>query len=216
MWCLCLTRSEDCSNDKNTSEELIRPEWRIQQGHHVLRYEQEITPLALMECHVPPGTLECHVPWHLNQFTLMLTLWAKFTHLQICFNGGVGITYLYRWCSPSHVEVFHLRKSAPGHLSHLLSQTQHTWCPPLVYGQSLPSSMVGLHSLIAAQSLCWQHRQSHVRWSATWKMLYIFVLLSVKEINFCMTSDVRHWAANLCQLMECWWLTAVNLPWTPH
>ena len=34
-----------------------------------------------------------------------------------------------------------------------LLKTQHTWCPPLVYGQSPPSSMVGLHSLRDAQSL---------------------------------------------------------------
>ena len=33
------------------------------------------------------------------------------------------------------------------------------------------------------------------------ELSYIFVLLSMKEIDFCMTSDVKHWAADLCQLM---------------
>ena len=35
----------------------------------------------------------------------------------------------------------------------------------------------------------------------TRKMLYIFVLLSVREIHFCTTFGVGHWVAVLCQLM---------------
>ena len=83
--------------------------------------------------------------------------------------GVSGITSLYRWGSPSHVEVFCHRKLAPGHLSHWLTWTQHTWCPLLVYGQSPPPSSVDSHSHIAAQSLWWQHRQSHVGQSAVGK-----------------------------------------------
>ena len=37
--------------------------------------------------------------------------------------------------------------------------------------------------------------------SVTREMLHIFVLLSAKEIDFCMTSEVRSWVATLCQLM---------------
>ena len=58
------------------------------------------------------------------------------------------------------------------------------------------------HSYIAAQSLWWQHRQSHVGQSAAWRMSYIFMLFSAREINFCMTSNVGQWVADLCQLME--------------
>ena len=40
-----------------------------------------------------------------------------------------------------------------------------------------------------------------VRQSGARKMLYIFVLLSVREIDFCTTFEVGHWVATLCQLM---------------
>ena len=63
-----------------------------------------------------------------------------------------------------------------------------------------------------------------VEWLGARKMSYVFVLLSLKEINFCMTSDVMCWVATLCQLMvlldsklmEWWGLTTVHLPWAPH
>ena len=56
------------------------------------------------------------------------------------------------------------------------------------------------------------------------KISYIFVLLSAKEINFCMAFEVRCWVATLCQLMvlldDSWWIdsrpTTVHLPWAPH
>ena len=103
------------------------------------------------------------------------------SHIHRSASMGVsGITSVYRWCSPSHVDVFHHRKLAPGCLSHWFTQTQHNWCPLLVFGQS-PSSMVGSNSYIPAESLWWQHRQSHVGQLAAWKMSYVFVLLGERN-----------------------------------
>ena len=45
-WCGAPTLiwSGDCSNDKNTNEGSIRPDWQIQHWHHVLSYEQSLCP----------------------------------------------------------------------------------------------------------------------------------------------------------------------------
>ena len=174
--------------------------------------------LGTLECHMPqvPESVHSGAPSVSKVHTDTHLMSKVHTFADLLQWGCLGSPLSIGWCSPSHVEVFHFRKLAPGHLSHWLAQTQHTWCPPLVYGQSPPSSMVGSHSQIAAQSLWWQHRQSQVGQPAAWKMLYIFVLLSAKEIDFHTTSDVRHQAADLCWLMECSWLTTVHLAWVPH
>ena len=39
-----------------------------------MSYEQMIVPLALMKCHVPLVLKNVMCPWHLDQFTLELTL----------------------------------------------------------------------------------------------------------------------------------------------
>ena len=45
------------------------------------------------------------------------------------------------------------------------------------------------------------HCLLEVRWLGTGKMSYIFLLLSVREIDFCTAFEVGSWAATLCQLM---------------
>ena len=45
------------------------------------------------------------------------------------------------------------------------------------------------------------HCLLEVGWLGTRKMSYIFVLLSVRKIDFCMTFEVECQAATLCQLM---------------
>ena len=103
----------------------------------------------------------CH--WHLRMScapgTWIISNWSspheQSSHIDRSASIGVSeITSLYRWHSPSHVEVFHHGKSAPGCLSHWLAQAQNTQCPPLIHGQSPLSLTVGIHSL------WWQHMQS--------------------------------------------------------
>ena len=143
-----LVRSRDCGNAKNTKEELIIPDWWIQQpALCFMNYEQKIVPLALTKCHVPLALRMSCAPG-----SWISLHWSspheQSSHIFRSASVGVSeITSLYRWHSPSHVEVFHHRKLALGHLSHWLAQTQHTWCPPLIHGQSPLSSTVGIHSL---------------------------------------------------------------------
>ena len=158
--------------------------------------------LALTECHVPLALESVHPGAHPMSKVHTDTPHKQSSHIHRSASVGVsGITSPCRWCSPSHIEVFHHRKLALVHLSHWLTQTQHTWCPSLVYGQSPPLSMVDSHSYIAQYVIATCIDSDMLGSWLLGKMLYVSVLLSAKEIGFCMTSDVRHWAADLCQLM---------------
>ena len=169
---------------------------------------ERIMPLALIKCHVPLALESVHSVAHPNSkvhtFTYLLHWGCLGSPLSI---GGAVLPMLMSSVTENQPRaVCHT-----GSLKHSTSGIPHWY-----NGQSPPSLIVDSHSYIAAHHMWWQHRQSHVRWLVTWKMLYIFELLSVKEIDFHMTSDVGHQAAILCQLMEWWWLTTVHLPWAPH
>ena len=128
-----------------------------------MSYEEKIMPLTCMKCHMSLALGSVH-----NGANPM----SKFHTFVDLLQWGC-LRSLYGWHSPSHIEVFHHGKSAPGHLSQwAYSHTAH----------------LVLHCLLKV-------RQSVAR------KIYIFVLLSEKAINFCMTSNVRHWVATLCQLM---------------
>ena len=163
---------------------------------------------------MPLALMKCHIPWHLRMShapgTWISSHWCSPCEqsADICRSSSMGClrpplsiggTVLPGWGFPSwKVSLWSLVTLAHSNTQHSMSPIGELAESSFIYWYSLYTQFVMLMHINRVTAL---HCLLEVRWSGTRKMLYIFVLLSAKEIDFYMTFEIRCCGAALCHLM---------------
>ena len=164
-------------------------------------FKQMYMPLTLEKCHMPLAHRIVTCPWHFWMFSLLCTLWAEFTKLQILL-GSLGVseaTSLFiRCCSPPGMS-FLLRKLASHHHSaweHTRSFTTDLNVPHWQLGQSpllhIQMQFVLVVHMDRVTALCYLKLGSQ----APGKGHSFVHCFSARKINFHMTLEVGHRASH--------------------
>ena len=160
-------------------------------------YKQKSVPLSHMKCHMPLALGSVHTGTHLVSKVHTLADLLQWGCLRSPLSIGGTVLPRLR---------LSFMESQPLATGHTVSFKHTTLSVPIskwavssfIYWYSLYTQFVTVRHIDRVTAL---HCLLKVRWLGTGKMSYIFVLLSVKEIDFCMTYEVGCWAATLCQLM---------------
>ena len=159
----------------------------------LMSYKQKFMPLALTNVTCPGTWIGSH--W--------CSPHEQSSHIGRSASVGLSETItLYRWhrLRSSFMESWPLPSVILAHLniSHSVSPISKWADSSFIYWYSLYTQFAMATDIDRVTALHFLLKVGH---SGTGEMLHIFVLLSAKEIDFCMTSEVRSWVATLSQLM---------------